>query len=96
MSCAISNGISYPNTTQFINKVFSINQVNNPNCGLASAETQSVLGFCRGSASVPRGFVSFEIGPNGTVSECRNGSDVVDSGKKSPKINEQCDSLPYM
>ena len=68
------------------------------NCSLASADNlpAAALGFCHGSASVPRGFISIEVGANGTMSECRSVANVVDNGKESPKINEQCDSLPYM
>lgn len=90
--------MSYPNTTQFLKKAFHINQVlGHTNCVHVSGDTQSAVGFCNGSASVPRGFVSFEVGANGTMSECQSMADVVDGGKESPKINEECgDSLPYM
>ena len=88
--------MNYTNTIQFLNKGFGINEMDQTNCTLANVDTQSVQGFCQGSASVPRGFVSIEIGANGTMSECRSVAAVVDSGKESPKINEQCDSLPYM
>ena len=85
----------YQNLMQLL-QTFGINQVDHANCVHASADTQSVLGFCNGSASAPRGFVSVEVGANVTTSECRSVADVVDSDKESPKIDEQCDSLPYM
>lgn len=75
---------------QFLNKIF---QADYANC---DADTLSVFGFCHGSASVPRGFVSTEVGANDAMSKCHSAADVVDSGKESPKINEQCISLPYM
>ena len=55
----------------------------------------AILGFCRGSASVPRGFVSVEVGA-GARSQCDSEAAVVDSGKQSPMIGDQCDSLPHM
>ena len=51
-----------------------------------SADT-SVLGFCRGSASVPRGFVSVELGAY-TQSECENTAAVVDTGRAAPLVGE--------
>ena len=53
-----------------------------------------ILGFCLGSASVPRGFVSVEVGADGAGSQCDSEAAVVDSGKESPMIDEECDSLP--
>ena len=38
----------------------------------------AVLGFCRGSASVPRGFVSIELGATDHDSQCDNTAAVVD------------------
>ena len=60
-----------------------------------SADTEA-LGFCRGSASIPRGFISIEVGADGTMSECQTVADVVDSGKESPMIGEQCETLPHV
>ena len=65
---------------------------------LISTNTQaseSILGFCRGSASVPRGFVSVELGAE-TQSQCENTAAVVDTGRAAPLMGDQCDSLPHM
>ena len=55
----------------------------------------SLLGFCRGSASVPRGFVSVELGGE-TESQCDNTAAVVDTGRGAPLMGEQCDSMPHV
>ena len=54
-----------------------------------------VLGFCRGSASVPRGFVSVELGAE-THSQCEDTAAVVDTGRAAPLMGGQCDSLPHV
>ena len=59
-----------------------------------SADT-SVLGFCRGSASVPRGFISVELGAE-TQSQCENTAAVVDTGRPTPLMGDQCDSMPHL
>ena len=57
----------------------------------------SILGFCRGSASVPRGFVSIELQVGAEVqSQCENTAAVVDTGRAAPLMGNQCDSLPYV
>ena len=61
-----------------------------------TADTAETLGFCRGSASIPRGFVSVEIGASSADSACQTVATVMDSGKGSPMIGEQCDSLPHV
>ena len=61
---------------------------------LMSTDT-SILGFCRGSASVPRGFVSIELGAE-TQSQCENTAAVVDTGRAAPILGDQCDSLPHV
>ena len=55
----------------------------------------SLLGFCRGSASVPRGFVSVELGGE-TESQCDNTAAVVDTGRGAPLLGDQCDSMPHV
>ena len=54
-----------------------------------------LLGFCRGSASVPRGFVSVELGAE-TQSQCENTAAVVDTGRPTPLMGDQCDSMPHL
>jgi hypothetical protein len=61
---------------------------------IVSADT-TVLGFCRGSASVPRGFVSVELGAE-TQSQCENTAAVVDTGRAAPLMGDQCDSMPHV
>ena len=51
----------------------------------------TVQGFCRGSASVPRGFVSVEVGASNARSQCESEAAVVDSGKNGPTVGNQCD-----
>ena len=55
----------------------------------------SVLGFCRGSASVPRGFISVELGAE-TQSQCENTAAVVDTGRAAPLMGDQCESMPHV
>ena len=55
-----------------------------------------VLGFCRGSASVPRGFVSVEVGAETSQSQCENSAAVVDTGRAAPLMGEQCESVPHL
>ena len=74
---------------------FGIN-VNTFTCANQIISTgSSVLGFCRGSASVPRGFVSVELGAQ-SQSQCGNTAAVVDTGKAAPLMGDQCDSQPHM
>ena len=62
---------------------------------LMSTDT-SILGFCRGSASVPRGFVSVELGAETQSHQCENTAAVVDTGRAAPILGDQCDSLPHV
>ena len=64
------------------------------NQDLVSADP-SFLGFCRGSASVLRGFVSVELGAE-TQSQCENTAAVVDTGRATPPMGDQCDSMPHL
>jgi hypothetical protein len=54
-----------------------------------------LIGFCLGSASVPRGFVSVELGAE-TQSQCENTAAVVDTGRATPLMGDQCDSMPHV
>ena len=61
-----------------------------------SADT-SVFGFCRGSTSFPRGFVSVELGAKPQSAQCENTALVVDTGRAVPLMgDQQCDSLPHV
>ena len=60
-----------------------------------SANT-SVLGFCRGSASLTRGFVSVELGAETQSAQCENTAAVVDTGRAAPLMGDQCDSMPHV
>ena len=66
-------------------------------CTSPPTSTSSFLvGFCRnGSASVPRGFVSVELGAE-TQSQCENTAAVVDTGRPTPLMGDQCDSMPHV
>jgi hypothetical protein len=64
------------------------------NQDIISADT-TVLGFCHGSASVPRGLVSVELGAE-TQSQCENTAAVVDTGRATPLMGDQCDSMPHV
>ena len=59
------------------------------------SDESTVLGFCRGSASVPRGFVSVELGAE-TRSQCENTAAVVDTGRAAPLMGDQCESMPHV
>ena len=56
----------------------------------------AIRGFCQGSASVPRGFVSVEIGAANYDSQCDNTAAVVDNGKAAPLMGDVCGSLPHV
>ena len=51
-----------------------------------------LLGFCQGSASVPRGFVSVELG----AGKCNNTAVVVDTGRDALLLGDQCESVPHV
>ena len=72
---------------------FGVNEVIDCMEKIITAES-TILGFCRGSASVPRGFVSPEVGARDESDKCDNDAAVVDIGKYTPKLGEQCDTLP--
>ena len=55
-----------------------------------------VLGFCCGSASVPQGFVSIEVGAETSQSQCENSAAVVDTGRAAPLVEDQCESRPHL
>ena len=55
-----------------------------------------VFGFCRGSASVPREFVSVEVGAETSQSQCENTAAVVDTDRAAPLMGKQCESMPHL
>ena len=61
----------------------------------ADSPDPPLIGFCGGSASVPRGFVSVELGAE-TQSQCENTAVVVDTGRAAPLMGDQCDSRPHV
>ena len=64
------------------------------NCpGITADTSTAILGFCRGSASVPRGFISVELDHD---SQCDNTAAVVDNGKAAPLMGDVCGSLPHV
>lgn len=71
---------------------FGVNEVIDCMEKIITAES-TILGFCRGSASVPRGFVSVEVGAS-DESQCNSDAAVVDTGKYAPMLGEQCNTLP--
>ena len=71
---------------------FGVNEVIDCMGKIITAES-TILGFCRGSASVPRGFVSVEVGAS-DGSECDSDAVVMDIGKYVLMFGEQCDTLP--
>ena len=92
-----SNGMNYTSLTDLFGDFALIDNNKTLTCMeqiLMSTDT-SVLGFCRGSASVPRGFVSIEVGAE-TQSQCENTAAVVDTGRAAPIFGDQCDSLPHV
>ena len=91
-----SNGMNYTNLMDFLGD-FALDNNETIICTdqtVITADT-SLLGFCRGSASVPRGFVSVELGGE-TESQCDNTAAVVDTGRDAPLMGDQCDSMPHM
>jgi hypothetical protein len=90
-----SNGRNYISWSEFL-KNFAIDNIVAvcANQNIISADP-SFLGFCRGSASVPRGFVSVELGAE-TQSQCENTAAVVDTGRAAPLMGDQCDSMTHM
>ena len=94
-----SNGMNYTSLTDFLGN-FAFVDSNKTLMTLCMEEMlmsndTSILGFCRGSASVPRGFVSVELGAE-AQSQCENAAAVVDTGRAAPLMGDQCDSLPYV
>ena len=63
---------------------------------ISTSSDSSILGFCRGSASVPRGFVSVEVGAEMSQSQCENSAAVVDTGRAAPLVGNQCESMPHL
>ena len=95
MSC-YSNGMNYTSLSDFLRNFIIIDNTFTlcENQDMISADS-SFLGFCRGSASVPRGFVSVEFGAE-TQSQCENTAAVVDTGRPTPLMGDQCDSMPHL
>ena len=87
-----SNGMNYTSLSDFLGNFEIDNTL--PVCDTISSDP-SFLGFCRGSASVPRGFVSVELGAE-TQSQCENTAAVVDTGRATPLMGDQCDSMPHV
>ena len=88
--------MNYTNLTDFLGN-FALDNNETIICAaqtVITAET-AILGFCGGSASVPRGFVSVELGAE-TVSQCDNTAAVVDTGRCAPLMVDQCDSMPHV
>ena len=89
-----SDGMNYTSLSDFLAN-FAIDNT------LAVCDNQGIisdhsfLGFCRGSASVPRGFISVEFGAE-TQSQCENTAAVVDTGRPTPLMGDQCDSMPHL
>ena len=92
------NGRVYNNLTSFLGDFRSDAAAINCTAQLqAIADDIAVLGFCHGSASVPRGFVrSVEIGAAAHESQCDHTAAVVDSGKDSPLLGDVCDSRTHV
>ena len=90
-----SDGMNYTSLSDFLGNFALDNTfIVCENQDMISVDT-SVLGFCQGSASVPRGFVSVELGAE-TQSECENTAAVVDTGRPTPLMGDQCDSMPHV
>ena len=93
-----SNGINHTSLSNFLGDfALSLDNMLDNECmdrDIISADP-SILGFCRGSASVPRGFVSVELGAE-TQSQCENTAAVVDTGRPTPLMGDQCDSMPHL
>ena len=93
-----SSGMNYTSLSDFLGDFALDNNSSILECmdqEKISADPSSFLGFCRGSASVPRGFVSVELGAE-TQSQCENTAAVVDTGRPTPLMGEQCDSMPHV
>ena len=92
-TCA-TNGRNFTNISAFLQE-FRVNTM--ISCtGQNIFADSAALGFCGGSASVPRGFVSVEVGADDGESQCSSEAAVVDSGKKAPMTGDQCDNLPHV
>ena len=92
----VSSGVRRNSLSTFLGD-FGINQNTTNTCASAappnSAESVNsyLIGFCRGSASVLRGFVGAE-----TQSQCEQTAAVVDTDKTAPLMGDQCESMPHM
>lgn len=88
-------GRNYSSLTNLLGD-FKVNEmINCPGQSIAF-DTAVFLGFCRGSASASRGFVSVEVGADNNQFLCESNVYVVDSGECIHTIGEQCDSLPHL
>ena len=93
-ACATS-GAEFSSLSTFLGD-FGINQRDLMTCTSPSDSLDPfLLGFCQGSASVPREFVSVELGAE-TQSQCENTAAVVDTGRPTPLMGDQCDSMPHL
>lgn len=93
-----SNGMNYTSLTDFLG-AFALYDNETIMCMnqsmISTNTTESILGFCRGSASVPRGFISVELGAE-AQSQCENTAAMVDTGRAAPLMGDQCDSLSHV
>ena len=81
----MSGDISTRLTAFLENFRISSNAIIKSCASLTVSSDTSFLGFCRGSASVSRGFVSVE-----TQSQCESTAAVVDAGRTAPLMGDQC------
>ena len=92
--CATSEA-KFSNLSTFLGD-FGINQRDLMTCTSPPDSLDPFLvGFCQGSASVPRGFVSVELGAE-IQSQCENTTAVVDTGRATPLMGDQCDSMLHL
>ncbi len=91
-----SNGMNYTSLTDLLEDFAVVDNNKTLMCmeEMLMSNDTSILGFCRGSASIPRGFVSAELGAE-IQSQCENTAAVVDTGR-APLMGDKCDSLPYV
>ena len=86
------NGVGFTSLPAFLGN-FRISD----NLITCTNETISVdtmlLGFCQGSASVPRGFATVELG----AGKCNSTAVMMDTGRDAaPLLGDQCESVPHV
>ena len=91
--CGTTSGMIYTNLTRLLQEFGSDQDRLGCAAPTLSAIGASVVGFCRGSASVPRGFVTSELGTTSMQEQNCDGVAAVEYDRSFPfQLGQQCSS----